>query len=407
MNILPTFRVALRSLLRNKVRSLLTTLGIIMGIASVIAMMAVGEGATLMVKNEIKGLGDNLVMIFPGSMRAGPVQGGAGTRRTLTMEDGEALMHETSRIRAFSPVLRTSSQVVYQENNWATSIQGVSLSFPQVRSWQVETGDFFTASDERGGMRVAVLGQRVVKELFADDDPVGKTVRIAKMPFQVVGVMQKKGTTGPGMDQDDTVIIPWTTYRRVLVSSTFNEVDQLMVSLYSMDDLEATHDEFGEILRQRHHLAQDADDDFTVMDMTEITKAITSVSVIMTVLLTVIASISLLVGGIGIMNIMLVSVTERTREIGLRMAVGACSRDILLQFLVESTVLSLVGGAIGIALGAGTAQILSHVQGWPVLISPKYVIIAIGFAASVGIFFGFYPAWRAAKLDPIEALRYE
>jgi putative ABC transport system permease protein len=407
MTILPTFRVALRALLRNKVRSLLTTLGIIMGIASVIAMMAVGEGATLMVKDEINSLGDNLVIIFPGSSRSGPMHGGAGTRRTLTVEDGEALLHESSKARAFSPILRASRQIVYQENNWATSIQGVNTSYPRVRGWEVEAGDFFTDTDERGGMRVAVLGQSVVKELFAGEDPLGKTIRISNMPFHVVGVMQKKGSTGFGMDQDDTVIIPWTTYRRVLSSSTFNEVDQLMVTLYSMDDMDATRAEFGDILRQRHRLAQDADDDFTVMDMAEITKTISSVSVIMTVLLTVIASISLLVGGIGIMNIMLVSVTERTREIGLRMAVGARSRDILLQFLVESMVLSLVGGVIGIILGAGTAQILSQSQGWPVLISPRYVFIAIGFAVAVGVFFGFYPAWRASKLNPIEALRYE
>ena len=407
MTILPTFRVALRALLRNKVRSLLTTIGIIMGIASVIAMMAIGEGATLMIKNEINSLGDNLVIIFPGSSRSGPMHGGAGTSRTLTEEDGEALLHESSYARSFSPILRTNRQIVYQENNWAASIQGVNTDYPEVRSWEVEEGDFFMDSDVRAGLRVAVLGQTVVNELFGGEDPVGKTIRISNMTFHVVGVMQKKGTTGFGMDQDDTVIIPWTTYRRVLSSSTFNEVDQLMVNLYSMNDIDAARAEFGDILRQRHRLAQDADDDFSIMDMTEITKTISSVSVIMTVLLTVIASISLLVGGIGIMNIMLVSVTERTREIGLRMAVGARSRDILLQFLVESMVLSGIGGLIGAALGTVAAQTLSKAAGWPVSISPTYVIIAIAFAAAVGIFFGFYPAWRAARLNPIEALRYE
>jgi len=407
MNLLATMRVAFKALVRNKVRSLLTTLGIIVGITAVIAVMAVGKGATLMIEEDIKGMGDNLVTIFPGSMRMGPAQGGAGTQRNLTMEDGEALMHQTGRIRSFSPVLRASRQVVYQENNWATTIQGVNSSFPRVRNWQVESGDFFSDGDERGGIKVAVLGQRLAQELFGEEDPVGKTVRIGNMPFQVAGVMQKKGITGPGIDQDDTVLIPWTTFRRVMLSSTFNEVDALMINLFSMEDLDSTRSEFSDILRQRHHLAQDEDDDFMIMDMTELTKAITSVSVIMTVLLTVIASISLLVGGIGIMNIMLVSMTERTREIGLRLAVGARRRDILLQFLVEAVVLAGLGGLLGVGLGVAAAKVLASTNHWPVLISPVYAALALAFSSAVGIFFGFYPAWRASKLDPIEALRYE
>jgi putative ABC transport system permease protein len=407
MMILSILRVSFIALLRNKVRSLLTTLGIIMGIASVIAMMAMGEGATVMLQDSIRSFGDNLLMIFPGSASTGGMRGGVGTSQTLTLEDGEALMAECPNLRSFTPLLRTGAQVIYQENNWATRVQGVSTSYPQVRTWEVQDGEFFTDSELRAGMRVAVLGMTVVQNLFGGEEPVGQTIRIMNMPFRVEGVMKPKGSNAFGMDQDDTVVIPWTTYRRVLVSSKFNNVDTIMVNLYSMDQLKETKAQIAEILRERHHLGENEDDDLTVTDMTEVTETITKVSVIMTVLLTVIASISLLVGGIGIMNIMLVSVTERTREIGLRMAVGAKSRDILLQFLIESMVLSLVGGGIGIALGTGAAQMLSHSQGWPVLVSIKYVLIAIGFSAGVGIFFGFYPAWRAAKLNPIEALRYE
>ena len=407
MNLMATFRVALRALLRNKVRSLLTTLGIIVGIAAVIAMMAVGEGATMMIKDQIGKMGNNLVIVFPGSSRMGGFHGGSGSQHTLTYGDGLAILEECPYVQTMTPIVRSSAQIVYQDKNWSTSIEGANPNYLEVRSWELAEGEFFTDSEVRTAARVAVLGQTVVKNLFEGEDPIGKTIRIKNMLFRVIGVLASKGSAAFGMDQDDTIIIPWITVRRVLQNSSFNDVNTLLLKLSSMDQLETAKDNISALLRQRHHLAPEADDDFTVMDMTEITKTITQVSQVMTILLTVIASISLFVGGIGIMNIMLVSVTERTREIGLRMAVGARRKDILLQFMVESMVLSGIGGIIGTALGTTAAQVLSSTNGWPVLISPVYIFIALFFSGAVGIFFGFYPAWRASKLDPIEALRYE
>jgi len=408
MNLSAILRVALRALVRNKVRSLLTTLGIIVGIAAVIAMMAVGQGATVMIQDQVKSMGNNLVMVFPGSSSAGGFHSGAGTQHTLTNDDGEAILKECPYVKTFTPMVRSGgTQIVYEENNWGTGVQGSNANYQDVRNWEVADGDFFTDADVRIAARVCVLGQTVVQNLFEEEDPIGKTIRIKNMPFRVIGVMAKKGSAAFGQDQDDTVIAPWTTVRRVLQSSPFNDVNMLMISLNSMSGLEQAKEQITDILRQRHHLAEDAEDDFTIMDMTEITDTISQVSKVMTLLLTAIASISLLVGGIGIMNIMLVSVTERTREIGLRMAVGARRKDILMQFIVESIVLSGIGGIIGIVLGTTSAQILTRAAGWPVLISASYILIALLFSAAVGIFFGFYPAWRAARLNPIEALRHE
>ena len=407
MNLLATLRIALRALLRNKVRSLLTALGIIVGIAAVIAVVAVGQGATVMMQRQINSMGNNLVVIFPGSMRTGGHQGGAGTQQNLSDDDVEAIARECPYAKVVAPLVRTGGQIVYKENNWATSIQGVTPSFPEARSWELSAGAFFTDSDVRGGSRVCVLGQTTVDRLFESEDPVGKMVRIKNMPFRVIGVLEKKGTAAWGQDQDDAILVPLTTARRVLQNSAFNNVSQILVSLRSMDYLKQATEDIGALLRQRHRLAPGTEDDFTVTDMTEVTKMVTQVSSLMTILLTVIASISLIVGGIGIMNIMLVSVTERTREIGLRMAVGACRRDILLQFLVEAIVLSGVGGVIGVVLGGGAAQTISKINGWPVLVSVSSVLVALRFSAGVGVFFGFYPALRASRLNPIEALRYE
>jgi putative ABC transport system permease protein len=402
-----TFRIALRALHRNKGRSLLTALGIIIGIAAVIAVVAVGQGASVSMRAQISSMGNNLVMVFPGSMRTGGFHGGAGSVQTLTAEDGEAIERECPRVRGVSPVVRTGAQLVYREKDWGTSIQGVGAQYLAVRAWDVRDGDFFTDADVRSGTRVCVLGATVADQLMPDEDPVGKTLRIKNMPFRVLGVMTRKGSAAFGQDQDDTVIIPWTTARRVLQNSPFSNVNQLLISLSSMDVMAEARSEIAAILRERHRLARGADDDFTVTDMTEVTQMITQVSRLMTVLLTVIASISLLVGGIGIMNIMLVSVTERTREIGLRLAVGARRRDILLQFLVEAITLSGVGGVLGIALGVITAQVVANINRWPVLVSPGAIAMALGFSAGVGVFFGFYPAWRAARLNPIESLRHE
>ena len=407
MRWLVTFRIALQALMRNKVRSLLTALGIIVGIAAVIAVVAVGQGATVQIRSQISSMGDNLLVIFPGTTRMGGFHAGAGSQQTLTAEDGDAILAECSQVKALCPMVRSGGQTIYRDNNWATSIQGISPSYLTVRNWDVDQGSFFAESDVRSAVRVCVVGATVVENLFAGEEPVGKTIRIRNMPFRVLGVMTKKGSAAFGQDQDDTILVPWTTARRVLQNSPFNNVNQLMISLHSMDNLPQARQEIGAILRQRHRLAPNADDDFTITDMTEVTQMITSVSTLMSLLLTVIASISLVVGGIGIMNIMLVSVTERTREIGLRLAVGARQKDILLQFLAEAVVLAGAGGLIGAGLGVVAAKAIAEANSWPVLVSARSVILALSVSAGVGIFFGFYPAWRAARLNPIESLRHE
>ena len=407
MNSLLTMRIAMRALKRNKGRSLLTALGIIIGIAAVIAVVAVGQGASVSMRNQISSMGNNLLIIFPGSMKTGGFHGGAGTIQTLTAEDGEVILLECPLMEAMTPLVRAGAQCIYRENDWGTSIQGVNIQYPQVRSWEVESGSFFTDSDVRSAARVCVLGKTVATQLFQGENPLDQTIRIKNMPFRVVGVMGAKGSAAWGQDQDDTILAPWTSVRRVLQNSPFNNVNQLMFSLGSMDDLAEVKLETTQILRQRHRLNNGTDDDFTITDMTEVTDMITQVSRLMTVLLTVIASISLLVGGIGIMNIMLVAVSERTREIGLRLAVGARRRDILLQFLAEAVALSGAGGLIGIVLGVASAQILGSINHWPVMVSPGAILLALSFSAGVGIFFGFYPAWRAARLNPIESLRRE
>ncbi|MEI8139010.1 MAG: ABC transporter permease [bacterium] len=407
MNGLMTIKIALRALARNKGRSLLTALGIIIGIAAVIAVVAVGQGASTNMRAQINSMGNNLLMIFPGSQNAGGFRGGSGTQQTLTAEDGEVILRESQFVVAMTPLIRSGGQCIYRENDWATMIQGVNIQFPEVRSWDIASGDFFTEADIKSAARVCVLGKTVADQLFQGEDPLGKTIRIRNMPFRVVGVMASKGSAAWGQDQDDTIIAPWVTIRRVLERSKFNNVNQLIFSLKSMDNLPLVKAEVSAILRQRHRIGGNEDDDFTIMDMTEVTQMITQVSSLMTILLTVIASISLLVGGIGIMNIMLVAVSERTREIGLRLALGARRHDIMMQFLVEAVVLSGVGGIIGIGLGVTAASILGAANHWPVLISPAAVLLALTFSAGVGIFFGFYPAWRAARLNPIESLRRE
>jgi putative ABC transport system permease protein len=407
MNLWATMRVAFKALVRNKVRSLLTTLGIIVGIAAVIAMMAVSKGASKMIEDQIASMGSNLLAVSPGTSMLGGLRSGTGGVRTLTVDDAEAILRECPYVETLTPVIRSNAQIVYQDQNWSTNLEGTNPSYLEVRNWELAAGEFFGDSEVHAAARVAVLGQTVVKNLFEGEDPVGKTIRIRNMLFRVIGVMKPKGSTAWGMDQDDTILIPWRTVRRVLQNSTFNDVNQILIKVKSQELTDPAADDIRALLRQRHHLQEGMENDFRVMDMAEINDTVSKVSKIMTVLLTVIASISLIVGGIGIMNIMLVSVTERTREIGLRMAVGARRQDILLQFLVESVVLAGLGGILGTALGTSAAQILSSTNHWPVLISPDYILLALVFSGAVGIFFGFYPAWRASKLDPIEALRYE
>jgi len=407
MSVWLILRLAIRSLARNPGRSLLTALGIIIGIAAVIAVIAVGQGASSALRGQISSMGSNLLIIFPGSSQAGGFRGGAGTQQNLTEEDAEAILRETHHLVALSPIVRGGAQAIFRENNWATSLQGVNPDYLRVRNWDLHEGDNFTEADIRSGTRVCLLGSTVAEQLQPGESLVGKTIRIRNMPFWVLGVLAPKGSTAWGQDQDDVIVLPWTTLRRTLQNSRFNNFSQILISLDSMDNLEAVRAELTSLLRQRHRIAPGTDDDFTITDMTEITQTITQVSSLMTILLTVIASISLIVGGIGIMNIMLVSVTERTREIGLRLAVGARRRDLLLQFLVESVVLSGIGGILGMGIGVGAALVVARTNNWPVLISTQSILIAFLFSAGVGIFFGFYPAWRAARLDPIESLRRE
>jgi len=408
MSISMIFRVALRAIWRNRVRSLLTALGIIVGIAAVIAVIAIGQGASSEVRKSISSMGNNLVMIFPGSMRSGGMHMGAGAMTTLTDQDGEQIQSQLSHLVAgVTPMIRSNAQVVYQENNWSTTISGVGTAFPLVRGWNVGDGAFFTDNDVRAGNRVLIIGQTVAKELFGAADPIGHSIRVKNMPFKVIGIMEPKGSNAMGQDQDDILIMPYSTVGRVLQRSKFNNVNQLLVSLNSLDDLAIAKEEITALLRQRHKLGDVKENDFTVRDMTEIVDSVTAVSRLMTVLLAVVASISLMVGGIGIMNIMLVSVTERIREIGLRMAIGARPVDILMQFLLEAMTLSCIGGLIGVALGIAGALIVGRIQHWPILVTHSSIAISFGFSALVGIVFGFFPAFHASRLNPIECLRYE
>ncbi len=410
MNLFMIFKVAMRAIWRNKTRSALTMLGIIFGISAVIVVLAIGKGASANMVAEISKMGDNVVMIFSEQRHAAAgVHGGAGEGQSLTASDGLAIRRELAHlVKAESPEVRTQMQVVFQDKNWNTSIYGCSTEFPTIRNWKISEGDFFSEQEEKQCARICVLGQTVANNIFPNQDPVGQTIRIGNMPFKVKGLMETKGVGGMGQDQDDAVLAPYTTVRRVLQASTFpDNVRQLKLSLYSMDQIEEAKEEIGALLRQRHRLGETADDDFRIIDMAEISSTLSGVSNTMTVLLAAVAAISLLVGGIGIMNIMLVSVTERIREIGLRMAIGATPVNILAQFILESIMLSTVGGVIGIVLGIAGARSLGDVLGWPILIETASTVIAFLFSAFVGMFFGFYPAWRASRLNPIDCLRYE
>ena len=403
------FKVAILAILRNKTRSLLTCIGIIVGIAAVIAVLAIGKGASTMMVREISSMGNNLMMIWPDWNRKGQVRSGMGSGQTMTAGDAEAIQRELGHlVAAVSPTVNVSSQLIRENRNWSTRVSGVSFEMPEIRNWSVGEGRFFEESEQRSYARVCVIGATVKANLFDDDeDAVGKTIRIGAMPFRVIGVLAAKGANGWGQDQDDTVMAPYTTVGRVLSRSKFRAVNMMNVSLHSMDDAEEAKREITALLRQRHKLADYQDDDFETRDTTEIMNTIGSVSSLMTVLLTAVAAISLLVGGIGIMNIMLVSVTERIKEIGLRMAIGATPANILCQFILEAVVLSTVGGAIGVGVGIATANIIGEVNHWPIVIEVSSALWSFLFSAFVGMFFGFYPAYRASKLNPIDCLRYE
>ena len=409
MNFGMIFKVAILAILRNKTRALLTCLGIIVGIAAVIAVLAIGKGASTMMLNEISSMGNNLMMVFPDRNRQGAVHSGMGSGQTMTADDAEAIKRELGYlVKYVSPAVNVSAQLIRQNKNWSCRVSGVSSDMPEVRNWQVGEGRFFTEDEERNYVRVCVIGTTVQGHLFEEDEnPIGQTIRIGQMPFKIVGVLASKGANGWGQDQDDTVMAPYTTVGRVLQRSKFRSINMMNLSLVNMDDVAEATREVSALLRQRHKLPDYQDDDFEVRDTKEIMATMGSVSSLMTVLLTAVAAISLLVGGIGIMNIMLVSVTERIKEIGLRMAIGATPFMILSQFIIESVVLSTVGGAIGVAVGIVAANAIGEFNHWPIMIEVSSAVYSFLFSAFVGMFFGFYPAYRASKLNPIDCLRYE
>jgi len=402
---LMTLRIALKALARNKLRAFLTMLGIIIGVGAVIAMVAIGEGAKSTIRAQIASLGTNVLIIVPGTSNQGGVRVGWGSIRTLVDGDVRAIIREVRAVAYASPVLRRLEQLVAGNLNWGTFVQGVAPELQLIREWQIAEGRFLHEGDVERAAKVVVLGETVARNLFGNDYPIDAVIRIRNVPFRVVGVLAPKGQTGHGTDQDDTVMIPYTTMQKRLMRITW--LQSIVVKAVNAERVPEAQEQITSLLRQRHRIGPDREDDFNVRNLSDIAEAATSTARVMAVLLGSVASISLLVGGIGIMNIMLVSVTERTREIGIRMAVGARSRDIMLQFLVEAVVMAATGGCIGILLGIGSSELLKQWANWPTLIDPNIVIIAFLFSGAVGVFFGFYPAKKAANLDPIEALRYE
>jgi len=408
INIPSTFRIAFRALKVNKMRSALTMLGIIIGVGAVIAMLAVGTGASKKIADQISSMGSNLIMILPGATTAGGVRMGAGTQPTLTMGDAEAIQKECLAVSDVAPVLSGVAQVVFGHQNWSTGVVGTTQSMLIVRNWQLAAGKSFTEQDVKSATKVCLLGQSVVDNLFGDMNPVGQFIRIKNVPFIVIGILTPKGQSAQGQDQDDTILIPVTTAQKKLFGTSFpGMVRTIMVKAKSTEDLAPAEKQITELLKQRHHIGPKQDNDFTVRNLTQIMQTAEQSTKVMTILLGAIASVSLLVGGIGIMNIMLVSVTERTREIGIRMAIGAKIWDIRLQFIIEALTLSLIGGVAGIIFGISGSELISTLAGWTTIISPLSILLAFGFSGMVGIFFGFYPAYKASLLDPIDALRYE
>jgi len=396
---------ALRSVARNKLRSLLTMLGVIIGVSAVIILMALGRGSQADIQAQIAGLGTNLLIIHPSSSQTAGVRAGSGTLNTLSMDDVDLLRENATLLKDVSPVIRVQEQVIAGNANWNTQVNGVSVSYQSIRNHLMESGTFFSERDVKTRNKVAVLGKSVANELFPGQDPVGVQIRIRNVPFTVIGVMQSKGQSSMGQDQDDIILAPWSTVLYRL--SDGKTVRTIMASAVSEAQMEPAKREIFALLREAKRIPPGADDGFHIRDQAEINEMLTRITGTLTMLLSAIAGVSLVVGGIGIMNIMLVSVTERTREIGIRMAVGARSGDILWQFLIEAMILSLIGGLIGILSGIGGAALLGKVMGTVVIVSPLVIIGSVAFTAAVGIFFGFYPARKAARLNPIDALRYE
>jgi putative ABC transport system permease protein len=410
MTLWASTRIAVRALRVNKLRSALTMLGIVIGVGAVITMVAVGAGAQARVAEQIQSLGSNMIVVLSGSVTSGGVRLGSGSQLTITEEDARAIQREIPLVEAAAPTMRGGAQIIYGNLNWATSIQGVTPEYFTARDWLAVSGRTLTQEDVDGATKTALLGQTVTFNLFADSDPVGQVIRIKNVPFTVVGVLDRKGQTTYGQDQDDTVLVPLSTAKKKVIGvsqANARSVGSISVKVRAASMMTAAEEEIRGLLRQRHRLQPYQDDDFWIRNLAEVLESQEASSRVLTILLAAIASVSLLVGGIGIMNIMLVSVTERTREIGLRMAVGARGRDILTQFLVEAVTLSLIGGVIGIGFGLVGTYAIAHFAEWRTLVDPRAILVAFGFAAAVGIFFGFYPARKAAGLDPIEALRYE
>jgi len=402
MRLLNTITVALRALRRNLLRSVLTALGIIIGVGAVIAMVSIGNGAKSQVEGQIASLGQNIISVFPGNFTQGGVRGGFGSASTLTVEDAMAIRNEVAGVANLSPDMRDRSQILANGQNWSTTVQGEDVSYLDIRLWNIAEGTMFGDSDVRSGAKVCVIGKTVADQLFQGDDPIGQTLRIRNIPFKVVGVLAPKGFNFFGQDQDDVVIVPYTSHLKRIARRPY--LNSITIQAASADQMARIQQDITDLLQQRRN---GRDPDFTVRNQQELAEAATATTRTMTVLLGAIAGVSLIVGGIGIMNIMLVSVTERTREIGIRLAVGAHGRDVLLQFLTEAIILSMMGGILGILLGVGSSQLISKLNGWPVLVSSTAVIGSFAFSAAIGVFFGFYPARKAAELDPIEALRYE
>ncbi len=406
MEILNIARIAFKALRRNKIRSALTALGVIIGVASVIAMIALSSGARAAIDAQIQSTGTNVVYVSAGSFaRMGSVRGGIGSVQTLTLEDAQAIKEQVAAVGRLTPVVRGRAQVIAANENWATSIEGGNEDYLTVRNWPLASGDNISPRDVLVAEKVCLLGDTVAQNLFLGQDPVGQIIRIKSLPFKVLGVLTPKGQGQWGQDQDDIIVAPYTTIQKKLLGIV--HIHQIMVSATRADTVEEAARDITRVLRQRHRIQNPDEDDFTVRTVEEMAQTRVQLAQTMTGLLMSVASVSLLVGGIGIMNIMLVSVTERTKEIGLRMAVGARTRDILRQFLTEAVSLSALGGVVGIVLGVGVSQGLTQVLGWPTLITSSSIAIAFAFAAAVGIFFGYYPARKAATLDPIDALRYE
>ncbi|MDE2179629.1 MAG: ABC transporter permease [candidate division NC10 bacterium] len=410
MNLLVNVRIALRALRVNRLRSALTMLGIIIGVAAVIAMVAVGSGATAQIQEQIRSIGSNVIVVLSGSMTSGGIHVGAGSVLTLSEDDAKAIAGECPAVAFVAPSSRGTAQVVFGNSNWSTVVQGTTPEYLQIRDFTVQSGSPFTWQDVDGATKVALVGQTVVENLFGGTDPLGQIIRIKKVPFTVLGTLAPKGQSAWGQDQDDIIMLPISTAKKkVLGVSQANarSVGAILVQALGPTMMKEAEEQVVALLRQRHRLQPEQDNDFTVRNLTEVFAAQEQSARVMSILLGAIASVSLVVGGIGIMNIMLVSVTERTREIGLRQAVGAKARDILTQFLVEAVTLSLIGGLVGIALGLSVSILISSLAGWSTQVSVVAVLMAFAFSALVGICFGYYPARKAAFLDPIEALRYE